>query len=188
MKGSLTLFGLGFSPEDDATLETLQALEDCDEVYVSPSALEFLRAFLPRARPARDARAALESAAAGRRVGLAVWGHPDYGGALSREAATTCRRLGVECRTAAANSPLGAALTATTTFFGGDEDGWTALRAVELEAALARPELLAGGGPVAVFSEGAAPERWVELERRLPKPRRERRLSAGAAALRLIEP
>lgn len=122
--------GLGLSPADDVTLEGLRLLDGCDRVFCDAVSLPSLRRLIPKARLARDARAAAAAARRGERVALAVWGHPKYGGPL----ADALRRL-VPCRLVPSNSPIGSALSAAGAFLGG-ERGYEGAAAVALRWAL----------------------------------------------------
>src|SRR5438034_6691415 len=85
MKDAVLVCGLGVHPPDDATLETLQALEGCGTVFsdlADRRHFEWLKGLFPRLKPVKSPAAILR--AAGRGAGLAVWGHPQYTSLLAR--------------------------------------------------------------------------------------------------------
>lgn len=122
MTQTVTILGLGPAPRDHATIESIQALRECQEVHasgLSPADLRFLRGLCRGARvsvvpadaePKAAARRIVAAARAGRRTALVTLLHPFHFGPLGPELAQACRKARVPFRSLAAVSALGAAI------------------------------------------------------------------------------
>lgn len=161
----VTICGLGTHPPEETTLETLQALRECERVFCEagdPAVLAWLRRHCPGARRAGSALAVVRAAARGRSVGLAVWGHPQLTSALARQVRARCRAQGVPCRSLAAVSPAGSAFARSASFLAPGY-GVGGILTLALEDYLAAPGSVPAGQPLVLFAPGAAPARWSRL-------------------------
>lgn len=168
MKPGLELCGLGVRPAEDTTLETLEALRGCSEVYAEladPASFAWLKSLFPGVKKAPGA-AGLVKAAGSARVGLAVWGHPLYCSRLAREVQLLAQKKGVACRMSAAVSPVGRALTSGPDFFGGAQ-GNQAYQGYDLETLLEPESRPAPELPLVVYAEAGSPASWKRLAARL---------------------
>ncbi len=128
--GELLLLGLGAWPQRHATLQTLLAAAEADEVYASgltPDQEKMLSAFLPkgglrRLRPGAG-RKILDAAAAGRRIALITPGQPLAWSAEAEALARECSRRGLAWRALGAVSSGAAALSETGMTLGIDPLG-----------------------------------------------------------------
>lgn len=122
MTQTVHILGLGPTPREHATIETIQALADCREVHAQGFAAADL-AFLRRvcragkvspvpldADPAALARRVVASAKAGRRAAFVTPLHPFHFGAAGPALAAACRAAKVPVRVLASVSAMGAAI------------------------------------------------------------------------------
>lgn len=122
--------GLGARPEDEVTLGQLRELESCDALFCAEgTAGPVLARFGLRGRPVPKRPEAM--LAAGRRVGLALWGHPDFTSRLALRLAGECRRKGARLTVVPGASPVGSLLASSASFFGGGDFGYLGILAQE---------------------------------------------------------
>ena len=168
MSGEVRICGLGMRVPEETTLESLIALEECRVVYVAvkdPKGLAWLRKRM-KVKPARSAKEVVEDASSGGRVGLAVWGHPQFCSPLARDVEAALRERKLPFRVYGAVSPAGSAFARSVSFLGGDY-GYQGAQCLELETLLADPSKLSQEMPLIVFAEHAAPARWQALAKLL---------------------
>ncbi len=165
------IFGLGAHPPDDATVETLSALESCWRVYCDlgdASHWRWLRRYCPQLRRPKSAAQILAAARRRPGVGLAVWGHPRYTSSLARQVEALGRKQGVSTRVFPAQSPISVVLARARIFLGGDE-GFQGIQAYSLDGLLDHPDWLVTRLPAVVFSERGLRQDWERVKKRLAK-------------------
>lgn len=174
MAGSVMIVGLGAVPRLEATVESLQALGSCPTVFADfadRGMADWLARYCQALRKPEGEAAVLQAARAGERVGLAVWGHPEYSSRLARKVFRQCRKENIPCEVLGAVSPIASALARSLTFLGGIREGrrfgHLGMQAYDLETALADPSSIVTRLPLVVYAEDAAAPRWRELARRL---------------------
>lgn len=169
MTGEVRVCGLGLRMPQETTLEALQALRECDSLFVSVAdarSRRWLERWCGRARRPKDAAQVVAAASGGRTVGLAVWGHPEYTSVLAREVGAAALAAGASLRVYAGVSPVSSVFARSVTFLGGDF-GHRGARSCDLESALASPESISPRLPALIFAESAKPARWADLKRAL---------------------
>ena len=182
-KPTLLIFGLGLDYPSHATLETLEGLRLCDDVYANLPGVrtaEFLGLFCRRlhplsyeGKPGQDdecRRRIFASMKRGRTVGFVTRGHPLLSGNLAYHLIRGCRERGYEYRAFGAISTVDVLMAASGTIVG--ESAW-GVQAVDARMVVERhsvmnpgiPLILYLGIPVPVESEGfaAALGRYVGL-------------------------
>lgn len=171
MNEGVLICGLGVRPEEDTSVETLEALETCRVVYsdlADDDHFDWLRRHFPTLRRTENASKIVDAARVRPNVGLAVWGHPRYTSRLARRVETHCRRYKVALSFMPASSPITSALARSKAFLGGDE-GYGGIQAYDLDALIARPAMLLARLPIVIYAERGPRKRWALLAELLLK-------------------
>lgn len=187
----LWICGLGVHPPLETTLETLHALEGCEEVFTdvrSARTFEWLKGYCKKLSRPREAASVLAAARRGE-AALAVWGHPQFSSRLALEVEREAQRAGVAYEVLGAVSPVGSAFARSISFLGGDY-GYQGIQAYELEALLESPDSAVERLPLVVYSEAAPAKAWRELAKalagRYPKGHEVRLYSVGPGGERVL--
>jgi len=169
----LRLCGLGARPARETTVETLQALGECDVVYadaLEPAVFSWLKKFCRVLEPA-PAAAAIVAAARRRLVGVAVWGPAAGSLGLAERVRRGASAAGVACRVYAAISPMGSVFVRSRSFLKcegcGFDEGWFGAQTYDLETLLSHSPVFSPGLPIIVFARRASTGAWAALRRRL---------------------
>jgi len=158
---NLIICGLGVRVPEETTLETLQALADCRVVYSDlddEKGRAWLAGYCAKLERPASAAAVLKDAAGGR-VGLAVWGHPQSSSRLAREVELGAQKAALAYRVYGAISPIGSVFARSVSFLGGDY-GYQGIQSYDLGTLLDDAEAATTELPLVLYAERGELARW----------------------------
>lgn len=161
----IEICGLGVYPPRETTLETLQILGDCGVVLTDvddEKVLRWLKSWCKKVARVDAAAVVLAEVKKTDRVGLAVWGHPQFSSRLAREVQLKCRKDGVPYRVSGAISPIGSVFARSVSFLGGDY-GYQGIQAYDLETLLDDARSMTTTLPLVVYAQSPRREEWRKL-------------------------
>lgn len=156
---NLFVVGLGLDPVRHGTVEGLQALGECDEIFVQgldDDQTKRLRPFWEKAKVRRLDRkgettavgAIRDALAKGKTVGIASLGHPFYWSALAGKVVNECEKKKIPWQTFGSISPMGVAISQAGVTLGTDVFG---LQSYDCAALAGKGAVLNPEWPLAVY-------------------------------------